>query len=178
MPKLSLAVSDSNPTRTMRRREAGYVLLTTLLTMLLITSLAIVYFVMANRDVLIAGHYWRENQAFHAADAGVTVVTNDILTSILNAAAPPTVLVPTDVNPADANVKYAYCVNANCANPPANLTAMTDNAPPRAGWATNLNFGPVGFYVEATGTTTDGASTTIETYVRGMVNKKTYYGGT
>jgi Tfp pilus assembly protein PilX len=178
MTKLSLGQSRTNPSGLMPRGEAGYVFLTTLLTMLLITSLAILYFVMTNRDVLIAGHYYRGNQAFHAADSGLTVATNNILTNALNSTAPTPMVPSTAVNPADPSVTYSYCLNANCPNPPANLSAMTDSPPARAGTAVNINLGPIGFVVESTGTTTDGASTTLESWVRAMVNKKAYYGGT
>lgn len=161
-----------------RGGEGGWVMITTLLTLLLITSLGILYFVMVNRDVLIAGHYWRENQAFHASDAGLTIAMDSILTNVLASTAPATVVGPIPVNPADANVNYSYCLNAACANPPTNLSALTDNPPSKAGTATNISLGSVGFYVASTGTTTDGASTTIESWVRATVNKKPYYGGT
>lgn len=161
-----------------RAGEGGWVLITTLMTLLLITSLGILYFIMVNRDVLIAGHYYRENQALHAADSGLTLATNDILTNVLNSATPAQTVPATAVNPADASVTYSYCLNASCTDAPANLSSYTDSPPPKPGTSTNLNLGGVGFLVESTGATTDGASTTLEAWVRAMVNKKPYYGGT
>src|ERR1700686_1588882 len=75
--------------RTRRQRQHGVALVTTLLLLLLLTAMSLTMVLSVSSDMLINGYYRNYRSSFYAADSGLNIARQAMVSTIL-AAVPPT----------------------------------------------------------------------------------------
>ena len=75
----------TRPSRFHRRKDRGVALVTALLLLLLMSAMALAMIISSNSDMLVNGYYRSFRGSFYAADSGLSIVRQDMVTQLLAA---------------------------------------------------------------------------------------------